>query len=300
MKKIILLLNLLVASFLFVQTSSALSCIQSTLQEDINRASSIFVGRVLTVDTEKVNFQINKYWKGSLNQNQTIFGTTYWTGMPGGNIFYTLGQEYIVFTHKDQNGQERSSLDCGRTAKYTVDFENQITSILGTPKYLNITPYNPPTPPIPPVRNYCAYTNINSNLWLGNWRNNREEVRTLQNYLFNYYGVASEVNASGFFGRLTKNYVAKFQSENNLYPVTGGVGPLTRNKMKELCGYNGDSGGGGNSGDSANCKIYYDGCNTCSRQYPGGPQMCTLMACIQGGTEAWLIANRPVCREYFQ
>lgn len=29
------------------------------------------------------------------------------------------------------------------------------------------------------------------------------------------------------------------------------------------------------------CKIWYDGCNTCSRAYPGGPLMCTMMACFQ-------------------
>ncbi len=40
-----------------------------------------------------------------------------------------------------------------------------------------------------------------------------------------------------------------------------------------------------------NCKIWYDGCNTCSRQYVGGPMMCTLMACFT--------QNTPYCREYF-
>lgn len=29
------------------------------------------------------------------------------------------------------------------------------------------------------------------------------------------------------------------------------------------------------------CKVWYDGCNTCSRSYPGGPLACTLMACFQ-------------------
>lgn len=30
----------------------------------------------------------------------------------------------------------------------------------------------------------------------------------------------------------------------------------------------------------AQCKSWYDGCNSCSRQYPGGPVMCTLRACM--------------------
>lgn len=39
------------------------------------------------------------------------------------------------------------------------------------------------------------------------------------------------------------------------------------------------------------CKSWYDGCNTCARQYPGGPGMCTLRACIRQG-EAY-------CSSYF-
>jgi hypothetical protein len=50
---------------------------------------------------------------------------------------------------------------------------------------------------------------------------------------------------------------------------------------------------------SPQCKIWYDGCNTCSRSYVGGPLMCTMMACIQGGTQDQIWANRPQCREYF-
>jgi hypothetical protein len=29
------------------------------------------------------------------------------------------------------------------------------------------------------------------------------------------------------------------------------------------------------------CRAWYDGCNTCSRSYPGGPAACTLRACFQ-------------------
>lgn len=49
----------------------------------------------------------------------------------------------------------------------------------------------------------------------------------------------------------------------------------------------------------AACKVWYDGCNTCSRSSVGGPLACTMMACIQGGDEAWFAAHRPQCREYF-
>lgn len=293
MKKIFILINLVVLSLVFTGSASALSCMQSTLQNDVNNASSVFVGRVLTVDTEKVNFQINKYWKGNLSQNQTIYGTNYWTGQPGDNIWYKVGTEYIIFTYAGNfKGIEVpyiSSIDCGRSAIYNTDLENQITNILGTPKYFS----NPIMPPIPnPSTNYCAYSNINTNMWLGNWNNNRNEVRMLQNFMFNYYGVTNQVYATGYYGPTTKSYVSKFQREHNLYPVTGGVGPLTRNKMMSLCGGGSDTSAGG-----ANCKVYYDGCNTCSRSYVGGPAMCTLMACMNTGTNIW--NSGAYCKEYF-
>lgn len=34
-----------------------------------------------------------------------------------------------------------------------------------------------------------------------------------------------------------------------------------------------------NPADDPQCKTWYDGCNTCSRQEPGGSPMCTMMAC---------------------
>lgn len=49
---------------------------------------------------------------------------------------------------------------------------------------------------------------------------------------------------------------------------------------------------------SDSCKVWYDGCNTCSRAYVGGPLVCTMMACmLQGGTAD--ASSRAYCREYF-
>lgn len=51
--------------------------------------------------------------------------------------------------------------------------------------------------------------------------------------------------------------------------------------------------GGSTADPSADprCKSWYDGCNDCSRQYPGGPAACTLRYCI------W---QAPAyCKEYF-
>ncbi len=97
---------------------------------------------------------------------------------------------------------------------------------------------------------------------------------------------------TGFFGLKTKTLLEKYQTENGLQ-VSGGLGPLTRSAIQKECG-NIDENIAPN-----NCKIWYDGCNSCSRQYVVGPLMCTMMACIQGGDADWFAAHKPVCREYF-
>jgi peptidoglycan hydrolase-like protein with peptidoglycan-binding domain len=43
------------------------------------------------------------------------------------------------------------------------------------------------------------------------------------------------------------------------------------------------------------CKVWSDGCNTCSRSTPGGPGMCTLMACMTIGDQP----RTAYCKEYF-
>ena len=55
------------------------------------------------------------------------------------------------------------------------------------------------------------------------------------------------------------------------------------------------------TGDPANdpqCKLWFDGCNTCSRNTPGGTAICTLRACILGYPEGQG-PPKPYCREYF-
>ena len=52
-----------------------------------------------------------------------------------------------------------------------------------------------------------------------------------------------------------------------------------------------------NPADDPQCKSWFDGCNTCSRQSPSSPAMCTMMACVMGypsGQEP-----RPYCKAYF-
>lgn len=206
-------------------------------------------------------------------------------------------------------------------------------------------------------QNYCP--NLTTSSWYGNKYNNRIEVARLQKFLFSYYG--TNINPTGFFGQSTKSYVARFQQEQGLYPVTGGVGPLTRNAIAQVCGGNGNGGGQifcptiyqpvcgqqlheccssspnkpayctyakvscevgapktysnscelnaagakylydgeckNNTVTEApnNCKVWYDGCNICSRSYEGGPLACTLMACLNNNI--W--NSGAYCKEYF-
>lgn len=48
--------------------------------------------------------------------------------------------------------------------------------------------------------------------------------------------------------------------------------------------------------DDASCQTWYDGCNTCSRSTPGGPAMCTLMACM---TTEGHTPPAPYCKSHF-
>lgn len=62
----------------------------------------------------------------------------------------------------------------------------------------------------------------------------RGQVSQLQNFLRNRYNDSRL--AGGYYGSLTASYVARFQQESGVYPVTGGVGPLTRAAIQRTCG----------------------------------------------------------------
>lgn len=50
-----------------------------------------------------------------------------------------------------------------------------------------------------------------------------------------------------------------------------------------------------NPADDPQCKSWFDGCNTCSRQHPGGRGMCTMMACMRVGNDV----PKPYCTAWF-
>ena len=61
------------------------------------------------------------------------------------------------------------------------------------------------------------------------------QVTELQIFLATYFNVDEEVLISGYFGKVTEGYVVKFQNQHGL-PAYGLVGPMTRAKIREVCG----------------------------------------------------------------
>ncbi len=58
------------------------------------------------------------------------------------------------------------------------------------------------------------------------------QVSMLQRFLQMRYGA---LQVSGYFDQSTYYYVAQFQREQAVYPITGGVGPLTRAAIARTC-----------------------------------------------------------------
>jgi len=73
------------------------------------------------------------------------------------------------------------------------------------------------------------------------------QVSQLQQFLA---GQGYYQTVTGYFGPMTASNVAQFQQRYAVYPVTGGVGPLTRAAIYRLC--NGNGGGTGTTGLSVN------------------------------------------------
>lgn len=98
---------------------------------------------------------------------------------------------------------------------------------------------------------------------------------------------------TGYYGRLTAQAVARWQAANGI-PAVGAVGPLTRERIRIWCGAIVTPPPPPPQNDPSadqRCRAWYDGCNDCSRQYPGGPAACTLRYCV------W---QAPAyCKEYF-
>ncbi|MDP2650308.1 MAG: PKD domain-containing protein [bacterium] len=103
---------------------------------------------------------------------------------------------------------------------------------------------------------------------------------------------------TGYFGVATEQAVERYQARTGVVASGsaqmtgyGVVGPRTRSVIQQSCGGIMPPVNPPTDGAPYNCKVWYDGCNTCSRTYPGGPLMCTLRACIYQAPS--------YCQEYF-
>ncbi len=76
-----------------------------------------------------------------------------------------------------------------------------------------------------PQLSYNLYRGV-SNYWTAG------QVSALQQFLNARYG---NQLVTGYYGAMTTANVAQFQREQNVYPITGGVGPLTRAAIARVC-----------------------------------------------------------------
>jgi peptidoglycan hydrolase-like protein with peptidoglycan-binding domain len=77
----------------------------------------------------------------------------------------------------------------------------------------------------------CPQLSYNLYVGLSDYRTGGQ-VSQLQQFLNNRYG---NQLVTGYFGVMTYANVARFQREQAVYPITGGVGPLTRAAIARVC-----------------------------------------------------------------
>ncbi|MEI6238721.1 MAG: peptidoglycan-binding domain-containing protein [bacterium] len=204
----------------------ALSCAQATVQEDIDAASAIFVGKVTNIQTatpEKAanaTFEVSEYWKGNVNKNMTVGGIYTWNGTTNPPIYFKVGENYLVFAKSVPNVDPNNliaSIDCGRTT--LLSSASELKTTLGTSK---------------------VFSNQNVYLFSRNLSQGMsgEDVRELQKYLnekgftVTVSGAGSIGNETTYFGSATKATLIRFQTahaaELGIVQGTGYFGPLTR------------------------------------------------------------------------
>ena len=157
-----------------------------------------------------------------------------------------------------------------------------------------------------PGRRICSV--LNRNLAAGT---RGDDVQSLQEFLSGEGFFTA--NATGYFGPITAQAVARWQSSQGISAV-GMVGPLTRARIQVWCGNpnptcspinympplcsdgtapqatRNESGCTigyecpvANFTPPANCKAWNDGCNECARTSPDAPAACTMRACFAAG-----------------
>jgi peptidoglycan hydrolase-like protein with peptidoglycan-binding domain len=86
-----------------------------------------------------------------------------------------------------------------------------------------------PSPVYPQVQ--CPQLSYNLYAGLSDYRTGGQ-VSQLQQFLSTLYPQA----VTGYLGSMTRGNIATFQREQGVYPITGGVGPLTRAAIARVCG----------------------------------------------------------------
>lgn len=129
------------------------------------------------------------------------------------------------------------------------------------------------------------------NLWLGT---SGSDVASLQTYLQSV-GVYTHPVITGYYGVVTQRAVQVWQQQQGI-AYSGGAGfgqagPRTRAAIQKACGTVVPVPPTDPTTPPRSCRVWNDGCNTCTRSYEGGPLACTLRACFAAGT--------PRCEEYF-
>jgi len=116
-----------------------------------------------------------------------------------------------------------------------------------------------------------------------------EDVKSLQEKLFEKGYLKTK--PTGYFGDITLKAVKKYQ-KNNGVEETGFVGEKTRRILRNnFCNVSPVEDTQYKEAPK-NCKVWFDGCNTCSRNENGSPMACTMMACLTSKIV-------PSCKEYF-
>lgn len=194
----------------------ALSCLETTLEKDLDAADIVFLGSVTDIkETTKeygtVTFEVSEYWKGEVAKKITINSQLMGWGMM--EPFYKLNEKYVVFASNDGRGMS-AGIDCGRTQR--IHENSEILTNLKKGKI--------------PTEVEGSRPFFVRDLTIGSVG---DDVIELQNILESKGYLTMPVAVSkGYFGALTKSALAKYQREAGITPAVGYFGAKTRAYIK--------------------------------------------------------------------
>lgn len=144
-----------VAMFLLLMSGSALGCVCALPEEpitaeqartaliyDFNRASAVFSGEVIELDTVNVKFKVEKLWQGDFGDEITMsIGTkdpeTGYLIRGSCDYRFKSGEKYLVFAYKTFDGALHTNI-CTRTDLLRkVEPEMKILDEIHPPKLKN-------------------------------------------------------------------------------------------------------------------------------------------------------------------